>query len=104
MPPRIPQKEGPRIGGGLATISQDCPEIADQSLGLNGARFLGPNRGWGWSIFGVAPSPTSGRLKCADIGESLAAIRPQKEALPDLWRIGHDSPTIVRKSRAIVGN
>ena len=31
---------------------------------------------------------------------SLAAIRGQKEGLPDWWRIGHDFPTIVRGYRA----
>ena len=38
------------------------------------------------------PDRYRGRLECAKIEASLAAIRAQKEGRPEWWRIGHDSP------------
>ena len=34
-----------QIGGGLAAIIQEFPEIADQRSGINGPLFLAPNLG-----------------------------------------------------------
>ena len=74
-------------------------EIADQSLGINGRLFLGPNRGYGRPISGPAPIQISDRLKCAKIGVFLAALRAQKGGRPDWRQIGRDIPRISRETR-----
>ena len=67
----------------LSPFPHDLPEIAGESLGINGPRFLGPNLGWEWPIFlGAFSSPISGRLKFSQNEASLAAImREDRESL-----------------------
>ena len=40
-----PERGSPGIVAGRSQFSQNLPEITDQSLGINGAFIMGPNRG-----------------------------------------------------------
>ena len=67
---------------------------------INGALFLGPNRGYGFPIFGVISVPIS-RWANSDKNDAfLFAIMGRKEGRPD-WRwIAHDFVKVCRKSWA----
>ena len=68
-------------------------------MGINETIFLGPNRGYGYPIFGVISGPISERLKCDKNEASLAEIRVEIEGLLYWRRIARDFPRNFRESR-----
>ena len=89
--PRLgPRKRVARTGGGLATISPGFPGPCGAIVGDSRAPLYGPYSRLRLAYFMIHPRRAMGRLKCAKIGESLAAIRARQEGRLDWWVIGYN--------------